>query len=82
MNAHIVTPATIWGPPEHELAKAGLTNTHSIQIPGMIKAALARGQAGVVGKGKAVWAASHVDDGESLLGLHRHKLQTLTCRSA
>ena len=64
MNTHIVTPATIWGPPEHELAKAGLTNTHSIQIPGAIKAALARGRAGVVGKGKAVWAASHVDDGE------------------
>lgn len=65
VNALIIVPATIYGTPTHEIAMAGLSNIHSIQIPGLIKAALARGRAGVVGAGKSKWSASHVDDGRS-----------------
>ncbi|EMD33971.1 hypothetical protein CERSUDRAFT_67591 [Gelatoporia subvermispora B] len=44
------------------LVEAGIANPHSIQIPYLIKASLARKRAGIVGAGKAVWADVHVDD--------------------
>ena len=67
VRAYLVDPSTVFGAPTNELAAAGLTNTHSIQIPVLIQAALARKQAGMVGEGKAIWPAIHVDDSESAL---------------
>ena len=64
MRGYLVNPSTIYGAPTHELAAAGLTNTHSIQIPVLIQASLARKQAGMVGAGKAIWPNIHVDDSE------------------
>ena len=63
VNTHIVTPSNIYSMPTHEIAKAGLSHLHSIQIPNLIKATLARGRTGVVGAGKSVWSGSHIDDG-------------------
>ena len=64
MRGYLINPSTIYGAPTHELAAAGLTNTHSIQIPVLIQASLARKQAGMVGAGKAIWPNIHVDDSE------------------
>ncbi|RDX55339.1 NAD-P-binding protein [Lentinus brumalis] len=62
IRGYLVNPSTVYGAPTHELVAAGITNTHSIQIPVLIQAALARKRAGMVGAGKAIWPAIHVDD--------------------
>ncbi|KAI0694390.1 NAD-P-binding protein [Cerioporus squamosus] len=62
VRGYLVNPSTIYGAPTHALVAAGITNTHSIQIPVLIQASLARKQAGMVGAGKAIWPNIHVDD--------------------
>ncbi|RPD67434.1 NAD(P)-binding protein [Lentinus tigrinus ALCF2SS1-6] len=62
MRGYLVDPSTVFGAPTNEIAVGGLANTHSIQIPVLIQAALARKRAGMVGEGKAIWPAIHVDD--------------------
>ena len=62
----LVLPPTIFGAPSGVLFDKGLANTHSIQIPLMIKAALARGRAGMVGQGLPLWGNVHVEDGTRL----------------
>lgn len=66
-RTHIVFPAVIYGIAQHALVDAGVSNAHSVQVPGMIKAALDRKRAGMVGKGKALWPDVHIDDGECCL---------------
>ncbi|OJT06574.1 hypothetical protein TRAPUB_2569 [Trametes pubescens] len=61
-RTHIIFPSTIYAIAEGSLFDAGVSNPHSIQIPYLIKAALARKQAGVVGKGKALWPDVHIHD--------------------
>ena len=61
-RCYIVLPSTIYGIANHALVQAGVSNPHSIQIPTLIKAALARKRSGVVGKGKALWPDVHIDD--------------------
>lgn len=63
MRAHIVVPSTIYGIETGSLVDAGISNPHSIQIPNLIRAALDRRRAGVVGKGLAIWPDVHIDDG-------------------
>jgi len=53
---YIVIPPTIHGVSKHAL------NPLSIQIPSLIRAALSRGQAGVVGTGANSWSYVHVED--------------------
>ncbi|KAI0342692.1 NAD(P)-binding protein [Trametopsis cervina] len=55
VKTYIVFPSTIWGIARHPLAEAGISNAHSSQIPRLIKTSLARRQAGMVGKGLALW---------------------------
>lgn len=62
LKAYLVTPSTIFGVPTTPLVNAGIQNAHSLQFPWLIRASLGRGQAGMVGKGLAVWNAVHVDD--------------------
>lgn len=62
VNTHIVMPSTIWGVASNPIVDAGITNRFSIQVPAMIKAALGRSQAGVVGKGKGLWTAVNVNE--------------------
>ncbi|KIP10517.1 hypothetical protein PHLGIDRAFT_232441 [Phlebiopsis gigantea 11061_1 CR5-6] len=54
-KTYIILPSTIFGTPSNALTKAGIQNTHSIQLPFLIKASIGRGQGGVVGKGAAKW---------------------------
>ncbi|KAI0719155.1 NAD(P)-binding protein [Cerioporus squamosus] len=61
-RCYIVLPSTIYGIADHALVQAGVSNPHSIQIPTLIKAALARKRAGVVGKGKSLWPDVHIHD--------------------
>ncbi|KAL1944844.1 hypothetical protein VTO73DRAFT_2464 [Trametes versicolor] len=61
-RSHIVFPSTIYGIAEGALFDAGVSNRHSIQIPYLIKAALARKHAGMVGRGQARWPNVHIDD--------------------
>ncbi|KAM6504225.1 NAD-P-binding protein [Amanita muscaria] len=62
VKTHIIYPGTIWGIADHELAKAGISNWHSDQIPALIRASLDRKRAGVVGEGKNVWNDVHWED--------------------
>ena len=55
-------PPTIFGAPEGILVDKKLSNTHSIQIPGLIRSALKRKRVGVVGQGQAIWDHVHVVD--------------------
>ncbi|CDO71823.1 hypothetical protein BN946_scf184939.g47 [Trametes cinnabarina] len=62
LYSYIVTPSTIYGIARGPLFDSGLANRHSAQIPGLIKASLARGRAGVVGEGKPIWNDVHIED--------------------
>ncbi|KAI0661778.1 NAD-P-binding protein [Cubamyces menziesii] len=62
VRSHIILPSTIYGIAKGPLFDAGVSNPHSIQIPLLIKASLARKQAGMVGEGKALWPDVHIDD--------------------
>ncbi|PIL36717.1 hypothetical protein GSI_00406 [Ganoderma sinense ZZ0214-1] len=61
-RTHIVLPSTIYGIANHTLVDAGVANPHSQQIPNLIRAALDRGRAGVVGKGLPWWPNVHITD--------------------
>ncbi|KAI0822485.1 NAD-P-binding protein [Trametes gibbosa] len=61
-RTHIIFPSTIYGIAHGPLFEAGVSNPHSIQVPLLIKAALARKQAGMVGKGIPLWPDVHIDD--------------------
>ncbi|RPD82719.1 NAD-P-binding protein [Lentinus tigrinus ALCF2SS1-7] len=61
-RTYIIPPSTIYGIAKHALVDAGVSNPHSIQIPVIIEASLARKHAGVVGKGKSFWPDVHIDD--------------------
>ncbi len=64
IRAYIVLPSTIYGLATHSLVRAGVSNGISIQIPFVIRASIARKQAGMVGEGKALWPDVHIDDSE------------------
>ncbi|KAF8623606.1 hypothetical protein AX17_007309 [Amanita inopinata Kibby_2008] len=53
---------TIYGVANHELTQAGISNPHSIQIPAIIQASLARGRGGMVGAGKNIWHNVYIDE--------------------
>ena len=67
VRSHIIAPSTIYGIAQHSLVGAGIANSHSLQIPALIKASLARKRAGMVGEGKALWPDVHIDDSEFYL---------------
>ena len=70
----LLCPPTIFGRPEGVLFDKKLANTHSIQIPGLIRSAIERKRVGVVGSGQAIWDHVHVLDCESsaVYGSHAH----------
>ncbi|KAI0822502.1 NAD-P-binding protein [Trametes gibbosa] len=59
---YIVLPSTIYGLASGKLFETGHFNRRSAQIPLLIKMSIARGQAGMVGQGKAIWNSVHIDD--------------------
>ena len=64
-RTYTILPPTIYGLATHAIAEAGISNPHSLQIPYLIRAALARKRAGVVGKGLARWRSVHIDESTS-----------------
>ncbi|KII89892.1 hypothetical protein PLICRDRAFT_40076 [Plicaturopsis crispa FD-325 SS-3] len=62
VKTYIILPSTIYGLATGPLVDIGFQNPHSIQIPSLIKASIARGQGGVVGKGANLWPNVHIDD--------------------
>lgn len=72
-KTYIILPSTIFGTPSNALTKAGIQNTHSIQLPFLIKASIGRGQGGVVGKGAAKW--NYVSNADSE---YQHSARLLT----
>ncbi|KAL5519747.1 hypothetical protein ACEPAG_1407 [Sanghuangporus baumii] len=61
-RTYIVLPSLVYGIAKNGLTEAGIQNPHSIQVPNLIRASLARGQGGVVGLGKNKWPNVHIDD--------------------
>lgn len=68
IKSYIVLPSTIYGIASGVLVYQGIQNPHSMQVPQLIRAALARGRAGMVGAGKNIWPDVNIDDGTSLVG--------------
>ena len=63
LRSYIIIPSTIYNRPANPLVEAGFQKTVSIQIPALIKASIARGQGGVVGKGVSIWPSVDVEEG-------------------
>lgn len=64
VKTYIILPSTAWGIAKNRLTETGIANPNSIQLPMLIKASLARGQAGVVGKGLALWPHVNIEERE------------------
>ncbi|KAG6857218.1 hypothetical protein H0H87_007637 [Tephrocybe sp. NHM501043] len=62
VKTYIVLPSTIYGLAIGPLVDLGLQNAHSQQIPGLVRIALERGEAGYVGSGKNVWPHVHIKE--------------------
>ncbi|KAJ8072715.1 hypothetical protein PM082_016274 [Marasmius tenuissimus] len=55
IRSYIILPSTIYSIAQGPLYEARISNPHSIQVPALIKAAIDRRQAGMVGNGVNVW---------------------------
>ncbi|EKM78697.1 hypothetical protein AGABI1DRAFT_41510, partial [Agaricus bisporus var. burnettii JB137-S8] len=62
VRTYLVAPSTIYGLATGRLVKAEIANNHSQQVPRLIRAALDRRRAGMVGKGVNIWPNVHIDD--------------------
>jgi len=62
VKVYIILPSTIYGIASGVLVDAGIQNPHSQQVPGLIKIALGRGRAGMVGTGKNVWPNVDIEE--------------------
>ncbi|KII89891.1 hypothetical protein PLICRDRAFT_174707 [Plicaturopsis crispa FD-325 SS-3] len=62
VKTYIILPSTIYGIATGPLAEIGFQHPHSIQVPFLIKAAISRGQGGVVGTGANLWPNVHIDE--------------------
>lgn len=54
----------IWGIASGVLVENKIQNPHSIQVPELIRASLARGQGGMVGAGKNMWPNVNIEEGK------------------
>ncbi|RDX57050.1 NAD-P-binding protein, partial [Lentinus brumalis] len=68
-RTYIVAPGIIYGFPSGPLFEAGVAKRNMNQVSWYAEAFLARGRAGVVGKGACIWADVHIDDTAELLYL-------------
>jgi hypothetical protein len=69
LKSYIVLPSTIWGEATGEIFSQGISNSFSQQMPGLIKNALDRGRAGMVGKGANIWPHVAITDLAELYSL-------------
>lgn len=62
LKSYIVLPSCVWGVARNPLVDAGLINPHSMGLRFLFGAALARGRAGVVGKGVVLWSSVEIEE--------------------
>lgn len=62
LKSYIVLPSCVWGVARNPLVDAGLINPHSMGLRFLFGAALARGRAGVVGKGAVLWSSVEIEE--------------------
>jgi len=62
LKSYIIMPSTIWGMANGILVEQGIQNRHSVQVPYLIRVALQRGRAGMVGEGKNIWPDVNVEE--------------------
>ncbi|KAJ3823530.1 hypothetical protein EV361DRAFT_340795 [Lentinula raphanica] len=55
VRSYIILPSTVWGTATGPLFNANISHSDSVQIPYCARAALARGQGGMLNEGKNVW---------------------------
>jgi hypothetical protein len=67
VKTYIILPSTIYGFATGKLVDIGVQHPYSRQIPTLIKASLARGQAAVVGEGKNIWPHVYINESEYFL---------------
>ncbi|RPD68433.1 NAD-P-binding protein [Lentinus tigrinus ALCF2SS1-7] len=72
----LVLPSLVYGTPSGVLSQTGIANKHSSGIPGLIRAAIERKRAGLIGAGQAIWNHVHIDDLVDLYALIATKLLT------
>jgi len=72
VKSYIVIPSTIYGLAKTRFVDAGIQNRHSVQIPTLIGASIARGQGGMVGLGKNFWPNVEIHERKLLHDLGRH----------
>jgi len=64
VKVYIILPSTIYGIATGELVERGIQNPHSQQVPMLIRAALGRSRAGMIGQGKNFWPNVNIDEGK------------------
>ncbi|KIY44023.1 hypothetical protein FISHEDRAFT_52388, partial [Fistulina hepatica ATCC 64428] len=62
IKSYIVLPSVIYGLAGGPLVNAHIQNHRSIGVPLLLKNALDRGRAGMIGPGTAVWPHVHIDE--------------------
>ncbi|KAI0648487.1 NAD-P-binding protein [Trametes meyenii] len=61
-RTHIVLPSFVYGVGKGPLYDAGVANPQTALIPMHVRAALLRGNVGIMGKGLSRWASVHIQD--------------------
>ncbi|KAK7044260.1 hypothetical protein VNI00_007982 [Paramarasmius palmivorus] len=62
IKSYIILPSTIYSIAEGPLFTAGISNSHSAQIPAIVRASLDRKRAGMVGGGHNLWPNVNVHE--------------------
>ncbi|KZT23307.1 NAD(P)-binding protein [Neolentinus lepideus HHB14362 ss-1] len=62
VRTHIILPSSIFGLASGPLFERGISNTHSMHIPMMIRISWNRRGSGIVGPGKNIWPLVHIDE--------------------
>jgi hypothetical protein len=70
VRTYIILPSTVWGIATGPLVDLGIQNPISIQIPLLSDVSVDRGQGGMVGAGKNLWANVNVDDSACFYRYH------------
>jgi hypothetical protein len=63
-------PSAVYGLATGRPVDLGIQNTQSMQIPMLVKAALDRGRAGMIGAGKNIWPHVEVHEGANFISCH------------
>ncbi|KAJ4490122.1 NAD-binding protein [Lentinula aciculospora] len=76
LRSYIILPSTVWGTATGPLFDAKISNPHSVQIPYSARAALARGQGGMLTEGKNEWPIVEIHELGDLYSLLYDAIQS------